>query len=197
MRPREPAQQAAYFPKGFAEEMRPGQCGTERPRLGEVEREWYPGQWQAACEPPLLDTQQIGEDDQFTFRFSFLPSFDNPLHVRLEKRERGHQLIVKEMTGHGGYDPGIIARSKQIEFSEEEIEFVRDKLKELRASRSAALTRLEREGPKDTCFFSFDGTKLIFEVVEDGQYDMFKATSPSEGELYDLGKMLLEKSGWV
>lgn len=191
------ANKVAYFPEGFAEEMRPDQCGTERPRLGEVEREWYPKHWRAACEKPLQDAEQTGGDDQFVFRFSLLPSFDNPLIFRLETREHGHRLIVKQLTGHGGYEPGIISRSKELELSEDEIKIIRDKLRMMRGSRAAAMAQFEKEGPKDTCFFTFDGTEWILEVVEHGQYDIFKATSPTEGELHEVGMMLLEKSGWV
>ncbi len=194
---KEDAQQNAFFPEGFAEELQSNQCGTERPRLGEVEREWYPSQWQAACEPPLLDTKQPSGGDQFTFRFSFLPSFDNPLFLRLEKHKNGHRLIVKQMTGNGGYEPGIISRSKEVELSDDDVRFIYNRLEELRSSRAAEAARLEREGPKSTCFGVFDGTEWIFEIVEEGQYDMFKDTSPTKGELHELGTMLLDKSGWV
>lgn len=191
------ADQVAYFPEGFAEEMLPDQCGNKRPRLSEVELEWYPKHWRAACEEPLQDAEEIGGRDQFIFRFSLLPSFDNPLIFRLETREHGTRLIVKQLTGHGGYEPGIISRSKEFELSEEEIKFVQAKLNGLRASRAAELARFEEEGPKDTCGWMFDGTMWILETVEDGQYDMFEANSPTKGDLHDLGTMLLEKSGWV
>lgn len=191
------AQQNAFFPEGFAEEPTSDECGTVRPRLSEIETEWYPSQWQAACETPLLDTKQAVEGDAFTLRFSYLPSFDHPLFLRLEKREERHLLIIKEMTGAGGYEPGIISRSKEVELSNDDLRFVYKKLEELRADRAAEAARLAREGPKDICFGTLDGTMWILEVVEEGQYDMFEFNSPNKGALYELGTLLLDKSGWV
>lgn len=162
------AKDKAFFPDGFAEEMQSDQCGIERPRLGEVEREWFPNQWRAACEPPLFDGKQSGEGVRFTFRFSYLPSRDHSIFLRLEKDEDAHRLIVKQMTGRGGYEPGVVSRSKELELSEDDIQFVRRKLEELRASRAAEAARLDREGPKDICFGTLDGTEWIFEVVEKG-----------------------------
>lgn len=190
-------EQDKYFPTGFAEETLPDQCGTEGPRLSEVERQWYPKHWRAACEPPLLDQDQPENGNQFKFRFSLLPSFDNPLIFRMESRQDGHWLVVKQLTGHGGYDPGIIGRTKEFELSRAEIDFVRDKLNRIRASRADALARFEENGPSDTCFAMFDGTQWILEVVEDDQYDMFTATSPTNGDLHELGTMLMRKSGWI
>lgn len=187
----------SYFPDGFPEQLQPDSCGVDRPRLIEVETEWFPRQWNAACEPPLENAFGSKNESKFTFRFSFLPSFDSSLFMRLETHGQGQTLIVKQMTGSGGYDPGIIGRSKQIELTDNEVAAIRDSLAHIFAARDAKIAEARLEGPKDTCFETFDGTTWIFETVQDGQYDLVQATSPKEGPLFDLGLMLLTRTGWV
>lgn len=185
-----------YFPDGFPSQMQPDNCGVERPRLSTVETEWYPSQWSAACEPPLEDAATSETSSQFTFRFSYLPSFDSPIFMRLESHDNGHILIVKQMTGSGGYDPGIISRSKEIELTEDEVAAIHESIVGILEARDESIATSRQEGPKDTCFFTFDGTQLVLETVQDGQYDLVQDNTPKEGPLFDLGLMLLTKTGW-
>lgn len=186
-----------YFPDGFPGELQPDNCGVERPRLSAVEIKWYPGQWIAACEPPLEDAARSESDSHFTFRFSFLPSFDSSLFMRLESHGNGQSLIVKQMTGRGGYDPGVIARSKEIELTDQEVTAIHESLVGILEARDASVAQARLDGPQDTCFFTFDGTMWIFEVVQNGKYDLVQANSPKDGPLFDLGQMLLTKTGWA
>lgn len=186
----------AYFPDGFPSKPQPDDCGVEHPRLSEVEIEWYPGQWSAACEPPLKDAVGSENDPHFVFRFSILPSFASSLFMRLESHGNGQTLIVKQMTGSGGYDPGVIARSKEIELTDQEVAAIQESLVGILKARDAEIAQSRTNGPKDTCFGTFDGTMWIFETVQDGRYDLVQVNSPSGGALFDLGQMLLAKTGW-
>ena len=186
-----------YFPDGFPDQLQPDNCGVERPRLSSVETEWYPSQWSAACEPPLENAAPSESSSQFTFRFSYLPSFDSPIFMRLESHDNGHILIVKQMTGSGGYDPGIISRSMAIELTEDEVAAIQESLVGILEARDTSIATSRQEGPKDTCFFTLDGTMWILETVQDGQYDLVQDNSPMEGPLFDLGHKLLTKTGWI
>lgn len=186
-----------YFPAGFPKQLQPDSCGADRPRLSEVETEWFSKQWSAACEPPLQNADSSNNESKFSFRFSILPSFDSSLFMRLETHGQGQTLIVKKMTGSGGYNPGIIGLSKQIELTDNEVSAIRDSLAKIIVARDAQIAETRLEGPKDSCFFTFDGTTWIFETVQDGQYDLVQANSPREGPLFDLGIMLLTKAGLV
>ena len=186
-----------FFPEGFAEGLLPDTCGTERPRLSDGETRWFSRQWAAACEPPLPSALSGQLDDQFTFRFSFMPSFDTPIFMRLETHRETHRLIAKQMTGDGGYEPGIILRSKEIEISDEEVAAIRKSLANIFANRDAEVAKARSEGPKETCFGMLDGTMWIFEVVENDRYDLIQRNSPNDGPIFDLGMQLLSKSDWV
>ena len=186
-----------YFPEDFPEQRQPDACGIERPRLSEIEIEWYARQWSAACEPPLEDAVELEGDSDFAFRFSYLPSFDSPLFVRLEEVDDGARLIVKQMTGDGGHQPGVVSRSKNIELTPEEVAAIRDSMADILVARDARIAAARLEGRKDTCFGFMDGTMWIFESIEGGHYDMVSANSPREGPLFDLGHMLLTKTGWA
>ncbi|QIQ87075.1 MAG: hypothetical protein G9473_10550 [Erythrobacter sp.] len=185
-----------YFPDGFPEQMQPGNCGVEGPRLTTVETEWYPSQWSAACEPPLEDAVTTETNSQFTFRFSYLPSFDSSIFMRLESDDNGHILIVKQMTGNGGGDPGIISRSKEIELANDEVAAIQESIVGILEARDESIAKLRREGPKYPCSYPFDGTQWILETVQNGEYDLVQDNTPRQGLLFDLGHMLLTKTGW-
>tara|TARA_B100000678_G_scaffold28426_1_gene21078 strand:+ start:2079 stop:2447 length:369 start_codon:yes stop_codon:yes gene_type:complete len=117
--------------------------------------------------------------------------------MRLESHDNGHILIVKQMTGSGGYDPGIISRSMAIELTEDEVAAIQESLVGILEARDTSIATSRQEGPKDTCFFTLDGTMWILETVQDGQYDLVQDNSPMEGPLFDLGHKLLTKTGWI
>lgn len=176
-----------YFPQSYAEPK--AHCGPEnpsRPLIGEVESEWYPEQLTAACEPSLLQSQTAISDGDFVFRFSYIPSFHASVFIRVEKKGTIHHLIVKEMTGAGGYDPGLISRSKEFYLTDKQID---------RFNNLLFGSTLLQETPA-TCGTGFDGSEWLFELADAEGYRLVKRWSPADGAGHDLGVFLMELTGW-
>lgn len=176
-----------YFPAAYAKPQL--DCGYPvgpMPIIGEVEAEWYPRQWKAAREPSLFLLSEQEPSPEFVLRFSFLPSFDPSIFIRVQKDKSGYSLIAKKMSGYGGYDAGTISRSKEIR---------------LTSQQSAELERFLADGsffeqPPMICGLGLDGSRWIFELADKNGYTMVNRWSPSGGVNRNFGAFLLRLSGW-
>lgn len=176
-----------YFPPAFAEEtLDCGFGGGPQPIIGEVEREWFPRQWQAACEPSLYAMARSAQPADFTLRFSYIPSFDPSVFITVQRKDEELVLIAKQLNGAGGYEPGTLARSKEIVLTDQQAVELETMLAE---------GGLFQETAK-ACELGFDGSRWIFELVSTGEYRMVNRWSPSDGAAHDLGELLIRLSGW-
>ena len=123
------------------------------------------------------------------YRFTWLPSFDHSVVVRVERKGEQYVLEAKTETGAGGYDPGQLSRSTVMTLTDPE--------------RTAFARLLEawqfwEQTTKDRSL-GFDGSQWILEGVAEGRYHVVDRWSPtSDGPLasyYLLGEWLLRKSG--
>ncbi len=176
-----------YFPEEFGEPSE--DCGNPDrpvPIIGEIERDWYPGQWRAAHEPSFYELTQCETPPQFALRFSYIPSFDPSVFIRVQSDGNGLSLIAKQLTGAGGYDPGTLGWSRKVRLTASQAA----ELRQILASEALF------EEPPDTCELGFDGSKWIFEMVDENGYRMVKRWSPREGAAHNLGRFLINLSGW-
>ena len=179
---------SGYFPKSFGEPI-VDYCDFPRgplPLIGEVEAEWYPQQLKAAREPSFFLLSEQKTPPEMAIRFSYIPSFSPSIFVRLHKDDDGYTLYAKRLSGAGGYEPGSISSSKRIRLSDQQASEL-----ELLLQREALF-----DEPADGCSSGFDGSKWIFETVERQNYTMIKRWSPTEGPAYNLGRYLVELTGW-
>ena len=174
-----------YFPPEFGKPS--GNCGYEGGPvhlISEVERDWYPRQLRAASESSFSALAQCETPPEFALRFSYIPSFDPSVFIRVQPDGEGMSLIAKRLTGAGGYDAGSLGRSKMVRLTPVEVERVKQ-----------AAQRLFQE-PADICEMGFDGSEWLFEMVDQDGYRLVKRWSPDDGAAYDLGQVLIELSGW-
>lgn len=178
---------SSYFPPSFADpQVDCGVPGGPMKLIGEVEEDCYPGQWRAAREPSFYLLSKQEKSPEFALRFSYIPTFTPSVFIRIQKEGDGYWLIAKGMDGAGGYDPGLIGRSKRDRLSSRQV---------------AKLQRLLTEEalfsePSDICQFGFDGSRWIFEQIDPSGYRMVKRWSPTQGAAYNLGRYMMELSGW-
>jgi hypothetical protein len=96
----------AFFPPGSLD---------DREDLDSFLNKWYSKHLSAAGEFALL-----GATLDEVYRFTYLPSFRHPVLVRVQWDSDSAVVVVKELDGYGGYDPGelIVERYRSLTQSE-------------------------------------------------------------------------------
>ena len=95
-----------YFPAGtfFDQDYKDEKSGREADAFA---REWYSPHLQAMHEPSLSCGPSAATE---SYRFLWLPTFDQPVAVRISRFDKRFTLDAVILNGGGGYDPGSIEK---------------------------------------------------------------------------------------
>ena len=94
------------------------------------------------------------------YRILILPTWGNPICVRVQKHGEVYGLSARRLSGQGGYDPGTLVETKDLELGAED---------------SKALDVFIRnlsffEMPTDDAVYGKDGDEWILEGVSNSKY---------------------------
>lgn len=142
---------------------------------------WYSEQLLALQEPLLFNKPMAKE----VYRLTWLPTFSNPIAIRIEKDGDQYLLYWKICNGAGGYDPGDLVVNKKKPIQKEEW----DRFKTLlSATNYWNLSNLGRMS-------GFDGSHWIMEGSTQTRYQVVDRWSPGkESDYYKLCSFLLKLS---
>jgi hypothetical protein len=188
--PQSLAAQTTYFPPPYPKQIAPCSPSPKSggaPVVSEFENRWYSKHLLAAKEPSLYEAaRRPGGND--VIRFTWLPSFHPPVIVRVEGlRSASPHLIAKQLSGAGGYDPGVVA--KQIDRRLSPVEAV--------ALRHVLLRTNVFDLPALECRGGMDGAKWIVEGLGKDGYHFVARWSPDDGKVHETGLALLKLTGWT
>ena len=156
---------------------------TPRPVVSPFERDWYARQWRGAGEPSLTLNGR-GE----ALRFTWLRSFDRPVFVRIDGlSSRRPRLVARELTGRGGYDPGVVKRQLDRSLTAAETTSLRERV---------AQVRLAEQPPSECDRIGMDGAQWLFETRGRDGYHLLVRWSPDPGGLRELGLAMMALTGW-
>ncbi len=183
-----PTNDAGYFPPALLESG--VACGFRNactPLLSGFKMDWFAEHLIAAGEPSLhRAAQQPRAADARTIRFTWLPSFHNPVTVRIESAGATHRLIARRLSGAGGYEPGTVQARIERTLTPAESERL---LAAIERTRLFAL-------PANPCSLGCDGAQWIFEGIDGEGYHFTNFWSPEDGPGREVGAMLLDLTGW-
>lgn len=180
-----------FFPKEWATQG--NWCaGVCLARLSPFVMSWYSDQLAAAEEPSLYAASRDAPANEQQFRFTTLPTFDRPVIVRIVMRDDGYRLIAKELSGAGGYAPGMIERSLDRMLTRKE----RNQVEQVLAADLFTPDPDECSGPNGTIMVTIDGTHWLFETAERGRYEFSERDGPSKGSTRAAGLLMLKLTGW-
>jgi hypothetical protein len=155
--------------------------------LDDFQQEWFSSHLAAAGEQPLIALAAEKPADALLIRFIWLPTFDNPIVVRVEGAAVGERrLVAVRLSGAGGYDPGEVAKRVERRLSNAEWQ---------RISSLMARTELLGQQPAE-CELGLDGSEWIVEAIDRDGYHFLKRWSPERGPVREFGSLLLELTGW-
>ena len=142
---------------------------------------WYTMFLVSLEEPSLI----ADKTDNETIRFPWLRSFHNPVAVRVEIEPDGRaQLFLKVTGGAGGYDAGPLVTNLNKSLTEFEVQRVLEATKFMSACRQPPTEAM------------FDGAQWIMERKTKIGYCVIDQQSPTEGNMYKAGVLLLGLAGY-
>jgi hypothetical protein len=151
-----------YFPSGIF---------SEYPDLSDSRSRGNAKYLRAMGEPSLFGTAQHKSSE--SYRFLWLRTFHQPLAVRLTIRPDGSgELIGIELSGKGGYDPGVVVTNQIVEISQDQVHQFQNLL---RASEYWSMPTVD---PKLHEELIRDGAEWLLEGARGGHYHVVLRVSP-------------------
>lgn len=155
-------------------------CTTRSPQTyfpPDVNQGWYAEYYAALHEKPIWQEAPANTRKEI-YRYLSLPTFGNPVLVRIEICEDGRKVATfKKSTGKGGYEPGKLEISKARAISDADFTIFTNLLYEAKYwDLPAKMPVLEPYGK--------DGSQEIIEVVRNGKYHVVDWWSPDNGPYY-------------
>lgn len=143
------------------------------------ERQWYSKHLRAMKEPSL-SCGVTGERE--VYRVTVLPSFSNPVSVRVSRNGGHYTVRTIVLDGAGGYDPGNIMRERHRTIST-------DEWKRLKAAvEESDFWEESTDAPTRSDVVVVDGTQWIFEGSAK-TYHVVVRHDTSMGAFDDLGEL--------
>jgi len=159
--------------------------------ITEIEYNWYSSILKKMEEPSLMTAK--GADVRF-FRFTILPTWGNPISVRLSISDRIGTIEGKRLDGHAGYDSGKLFERTSVPVSKADL----DQFLSLYAKLKFFALKTADDMP------GLDGSQWILEVADKGAYHIVVRWTPTEYdpvkrqtvEFVNICKWLYKKSGF-
>jgi len=134
---------------------------------------------------PSISCGPITEGE--TYRFVWLRTFHRSIAVRISRSGGGARLLMIELTGSGGYDPGAVARRVESTLSDGDWQALMAGLGQIRFwEMPTQLTSLE---------LGLDGAQWIIEGRRGSEYHVVDRWSPREGPYREAALSFLKLAG--
>jgi hypothetical protein len=122
------------------------------------EAKWYGKSLERMNEPRLPEF--VKDVSAEVYRIMILPTWGNPIAVRVQRHGELYDLSARRLDGQGGYDPGKLVKAKDIELGADD-------------SKSLALLIQNLnffQMPTNDDVMGMDGDEWIIEGVSQGKY---------------------------
>jgi hypothetical protein len=154
------------------------------------EAEWYGKSLERMKEPRLPNF--VKHVDVVVYRMMILPTWGNPIAVRVQKHGELYSLSARRLDGQGGYDPGKLVEAKDIELGADDSKSLAVLIQNLNFFQL----------PTEDDVIGNDGDQWIIEDVSEGKYHVVQrweaqSITPKKRKLIAslaLCRFLVEKS---
>ena len=154
------------------------------------EAKWYSEPLKRMREPHFPDLAK--DVNAEVYRLMILPTWGNPIVVRVQRGAKSYSLSARRLDGQGGYDPGKLVEAKDIDLNADDSNALDALIQNLQFFQLSTTDEVR----------GFDGDEWILEGVSQGKYHLIQRWCASD---YDpkkrgltaflaLSKFLLDKS---
>ncbi|MEQ1642677.1 MAG: hypothetical protein ABL959_04425 [Pyrinomonadaceae bacterium] len=142
-------------------------------------------------ESPVLPIDVPGYEG---YRIRVIPTFGNPISVRVEKRTNQYSLVGKRLRGQGGYSVGPLKAIKNRKLSAMEWKGLIQLLQGADFWNLAYLEKPAERNELGEVSICLDGAEWVLEGVREGKYRVVNRYCPDQKEFVDIGFRLLKLS---
>lgn len=124
------------------------------------EAKWYSEPLKRMKEPRLPDLAKDANAE--IYRLMILPTWGNPVVVRIQRDGKSYRLWARRLDGQGGYDPGKLTEAKDIDLSAYDSNALDTLIQNLQFFQLSTTDKVR----------GFDGDEWILEGVSHGKYHL-------------------------
>ena len=128
--------------------------------------DWYSKHLLAMTEPSMLTRTDCAVE---SYRFVWLRTFHQPIAVRVWRANGRHYLVVKELSGQGGYEPGRIVVTRLRSLAEAEWINLKRQLSQI-SFWNLPTEQSTVKNPDGSLTVGVDGAEWIIEGLQNGKY---------------------------
>jgi len=143
-------------------------------------------------EAPVLP---IDDPEAEIYRITFIPTFHNPIKIRVEKRKNNYLLIAKRLSGQGGFDAGKLKNEQRRRLRPQEWSRLLELLKKAGFWELSYLEKEPEPNERGEVTICLDGSEWVIEGVRNGQYHAVNRYCPEVKNFQAIGLYLAKLSG--
>jgi len=136
----------------------------------------------------------IDNADTEIYRISFVPTFANPIAIRVQKQQSEIVLIAKRLSGMNGQDLGVLKTEKKKTLREKEWNRLLDLLKEAQFWDLPFLEKQPEPNERGEETICVDGSDWTIEGVKQGHYHVVSRYCPDSEQFEAIGLYLAKLS---
>jgi hypothetical protein len=142
-------------------------------------------------ESPVLPLDDIEAE---IYRITFIPTFHNPIRIRIEKRKDDCFLVAKQLNGQGGYDAGKLKEEKRRRISLKDWNQLVDLLNQANFWVMPFEDKRQEPDEKGSIKICLDGSEWTLEGVKTGKYHAVSRYCPELKSFEAIGLFLAKLS---
>ncbi|MBK8466725.1 MAG: hypothetical protein IPL32_12925 [Chloracidobacterium sp.] len=142
-------------------------------------------------EDPVLPVEDSNTE---IYRITFIPTFHNPIKIRVEKHKNNYVLIAKRLSGQGGYDAGELKVEKKRTLGRKEWDRLLDLLRKASFWELPYLEKKQEPNEKGEVTICLDGSEWVIEGSRNGQYHVVNRYCPEVKSFQAVGLYLAKLS---
>ena len=143
-------------------------------------------------EPPVLPVNDL---DAEIYRMTIIPTFFNPIKIRVEKHKTEYILVAKRLSGQGGYEVGTLKTEKRRRLKPAEWQHLIALLTQAGFWEMSYADKKREPNEKGEVEICLDGSEWVLEGVRQGIFHAVNRYCPDEKSFQAIGTYLAKISG--
>ncbi|MGD9589004.1 MAG: hypothetical protein AB7Q37_01940 [Pyrinomonadaceae bacterium] len=143
-------------------------------------------------EAPVLP---IDDPEIEIYRITFIPTFFNPIKIRVERRNASYLLVAKRLSGQGGYDAGPLKTEKRRKLRQKEWQHLISLLDTAGFWTMPYADKKPEPNERGEVEICLDGSEWMLEGVKNGRFHAVNRYCPEVKSFKAIGAYLAKLSG--